>query len=57
MVRRWWVNVPCRGVQLIWIRGGKRSIALAIGAGRACLDFFLVCLVSCLSPAQEDGPI
>ena len=40
MVRWCWVNFQCRGVLLIWIRVGQGPIALAVGAGRGCLDIF-----------------
>ena len=45
-VVRWlWVNFQCRDVVLIWIIVGQGPIALAVGAGRGCLDIFsLVCL-------------
>ena len=45
-VVRWlWVNFQCRGDVLIWIIVGQGPIALAVGAGRGCLDIFsLVCL-------------
>ena len=46
-VVRWLrVNFQCRGVVLIWIIVGQGPIALAVGAGRGCLDIFLssVCL-------------
>ena len=50
---RWsWVNFPCRGVLLVWIRVGQGPTALAIGAGGGCLDIFaLVCPFSPLSPS------
>ena len=38
---RWsWVNFQCRGVLLIWMIVGQGPIALAVGAGGACLDIF-----------------
>ena len=38
---RWcWVNFQCRGVLLIWIIVGQGSFALAVGAGRGCLNMF-----------------
>ena len=40
VVRRLWVNFQCRGVVLIWIIVGQGPIALAVGAGRGCLDIF-----------------
>ena len=45
-VVRWlWVNFQCRGIVLIWIIVGQGPIALAVVAGRGCLDIFsLVCL-------------
>ena len=40
-VVRWlWVNFQCRGDVLIWIIIGQGPIALAVGAGRGCLDIF-----------------
>ena len=41
MVQRCWVNLPCRGVLLIWIIVGQGPIALAVGAGGGCFDIFL----------------
>ena len=50
--RRCWVNVPCRGVLLVWMIVGQGLIALAVGAGGGCLDIFsLVYLFSFLSPS------
>ena len=40
VVRRCWVNFPCRGVLLIWITVGQGPIVLAVGAGGGCLDIF-----------------
>ena len=40
MVQRCCVNLQCRGVLQIWIIVGHGSIALAVGAGRGCLDIF-----------------
>ena len=40
VVRRCWVNFQCRGVLQIWIILGQGPIALAVGAGWGCLDFF-----------------
>ena len=40
VVRRCWVKCQCRGVLLIWIIVGQGPIALAVGAGGGCLDFF-----------------
>ena len=52
VVRRCWVNFQCRGVLLIWIIVGQGPIALAIGAGRGCLDIFsLIYHFSFLSPS------
>ena len=52
MVRRCWVNFPCRGVLLIWIIVGKGPTALAIGANGGCLDTFsLIYRFSFLSPS------
>ena len=41
-MRSWcWVNFQCRGVLLIWIRGGQGPTALAVCAGGGgCLDIF-----------------
>ena len=45
-------------IQLIWIIEGQGSIALAVGAGRGCLDIFsLVYLFSFLSHSLGDGTI
>ena len=46
MVRRGWVNFHCRGVLQIWIIVGQGPIALAVGAGGDCIDFFLSTIVS-----------
>ena len=52
VVQRCWVNFQCRGVLLIWIIVGQGPIALAIGAGRGCLDIFsLIYHFSFLSPS------
>ena len=52
MVRRCWVNFQCWGVLLIWIIVGQGPVALAVGAGRGCLDIFsLICPFSPLSPS------
>ena len=49
--RRCWVNCQCRGVLLVWMIVGQGPIALAVGAGRGCLDIFsLINLFSFLSP-------
>ena len=48
------------GVQLIWITVGQEPTALAVGAGRGCLDifFYLVYHFSLFfSLSLEDGPI
>ena len=46
-----WVNYQCQGVLLICIRVGQGPTALAVGAGRDCLDIFsLICHFSFLSP-------
>ena len=60
MVRWLWVNFKYGGVVLIWIIVGQGPIALAVGAGRGCLDIFsLVCLsvFFCISPSSGDGQI
>ena len=50
--RRCWVNFQCRGVLLVWMIVGQGPIALAVGAGKGCLDIFsLICLFSFLSPS------
>ena len=41
VVRRCWVNFQCRGVLQIWMIVGQEPIALAVGAGKGCLDIFL----------------
>ena len=38
--RRCGVNFQCRGVLLVWMIVGQGSIALGVGAGGGCLDFF-----------------
>ena len=40
VVRRCWVNFQCRGVLLICMIVGQGHTALAVGAGRGCLDIF-----------------
>ena len=46
-VVRWcWVSFQCRGVLLIWSRVGQGPTALAVGAGRGCLDIFLSSIIS-----------
>ena len=50
MVRRYWVNFQCRGVQLIWIIIGQGPIVLAVGVGGGCLNIFLIYHFSFLSP-------
>ena len=52
-VVRWcWVNFQCRGVLLFLIKVGQGPTALAVGAGRGCLDVFtLVYHFSFLSPS------
>ena len=53
VVRRCWVNFQCRGVLLIWITVGQGPTALAVGAGRDCLDIFtLIYPFSPLSPSR-----
>ena len=57
MVRRRWVNFQSRGVLLISMILGQGPIALAVGAGRGCLDIFsLDYHFSFLSPSLGDGP-
>ena len=52
MVRWCWVSFQCRGVLLTWIQVGQGPTALAVGAGRGCLEFFsLVYHFSILSPS------
>ena len=46
MVRWCWVNFQCRGVLLIWIIVGQGPVALAVGAGRGCLDIFSLSILS-----------
>ena len=46
MERKCWVNLQCRGVLLVWMIVGQGSIALAIGAGRGCLDIFSLNFIS-----------
>ena len=58
MDRRCWVNFQCRGVLAIWMIEGQGPIALAVGAGRGCLDILsLIYLFSFLSTFLGDGPI
>ena len=46
------------GRPLIWTIVGQGPVALAVGAGRGCLDIFsLVHLFSFLSFPMGDGPI
>ena len=40
MVRWCMVNFQCRRILLIWIIVGQGPNALAVGAGRGCLDIF-----------------
>ena len=42
MVRWCWVNFQCRGIQLILIIVGQGPTALTVGAGRGCLDIFIL---------------
>ena len=45
-------NLSVPGVLLIWIIVGQWLIAIAVGAGEGCLEFFsLVYLFSFLSPS------
>ena len=45
-------RLPVRGVLLIWIKVGYGPTALAVGAGRGCLDIFsLVCYFALLPPS------
>ena len=44
--RRCWVNFQCLGVLLAWMIVGQGPIALAVGAGRGCLDIFLSSIFS-----------
>ena len=37
----WCEGAECRGVPLIWIIVGQGPVALAVGAGGGCLEFFL----------------
>ena len=46
VVRRCWVNFPCRGVLLIWIIVGQGPIALAVDAGGVVWTFFLSSIFS-----------
>ena len=46
-------KLPVPGILLIWIRVGQGPTALAVGAGRGCLDiFFLSSIASLLSPSR-----
>ena len=59
MVRCYWVNFQYRGVLLIWIIVGQVPIALAVGAGAGCLDFFFshLSFLSSFSLSLGDGTI
>ena len=58
MERRCPVNLHCRGVILAWMIVGQGLIALAVGAGRGCLDiFFHLSLLFSFSLSLRDGPI
>ena len=40
-MERWcWVSFRSRAVLLTWIQVGQGPTALAVGAGRGCLDIF-----------------
>ena len=41
-------KLSVQGVLLIWTIVGQRPIALALGAGGGCLDFFLSSTISLL---------
>ena len=50
-------KLPVPGVLLIWILVGQGPIALAVGAGGGCLDFFLSSVISLsFSLSLSKGP-
>ena len=57
--RRCWVNFQCWGVLLAWMIVGQGPIALAVGAGRGCLDIFFshLSFLFSFSLSLRDGPI
>ena len=59
VVRQCWVNFQCRGVLLIWIKGGQGPTALAVGAGGGCLDVFFsrLSFLFFFSLSLGDGPL
>ena len=59
MVRWCWVNFPCRGVLLIWIRVGQGPTALAVGAGGGLFGQFYsrLSFLFSFSLSQGDGLI
>ena len=51
-------KLPVPGRPTIWITVGQGPTALAVGAGRGCLDIFtLNCPFSSFSLSLGDGPI
>ena len=58
MVRWCWINFQSWGVLLVWIKAGQGPSAIAVCAGRGCLDIFFSCLSFLFfSFALGDGPI
>ena len=49
-------KLPMPGRPTIWMIVGQGPIALVVGAGGGCLDFFYS-PVSSFSPSLGDGPI
>ena len=41
------------GLPTIWMIVGQGPIALAVGAGEGCLDFFTLLCLSSFSPSSE----
>ena len=50
-------TLPVPGRPTIWITVGQGPTALAVGAGRGCLDIFTLSFLSSFSLCLGDGPI
>ena len=50
-------KLPVPGRPTIWITVGQGPTAIAVGAGRGCLDILLSSILSILCLSLEDGPI
>ena len=48
VVRRFWVDLHCRDVLLIWIIVRQGPIVLTVGAGGVCLDIIFLSSFSSL---------